>query len=231
MHGGSVGISGAINLRVSRAGTYTATPAKELSLLEIARHGMPWPGNSADVNRWRLKNFRYLWSGLWRVMLARIFRLANFYGALSLSVIRKDGKVVDLGLASLRVVTDTGVAFIVDAFQNIVELEIMKFHGIGTTNTAENQTQTALAAELTTVYNPDNTRATGTTIEGATANVYRTVGTNTVDGAAAIVEHGIFSQAATGGGVMIDRSIFTVVNLASGDSLQSTYDLTFAANG
>lgn len=47
----------------------------------------------------------------------------------------------------------------------------------------------------------------------------------------AITEHGIFSQAATGGGVLLDRSVFSVVNLASGDSLQATYDLTFAAGG
>ena len=80
-------------------------------------------------------------------------------------------------------------------------------------------------------YTPDSTRATGTTTEGASANVYRTVGTNTVDASVAITEHGIFSQAATGGGTLLDRSLFSAVNLASGDSLQSTYDATFSAGG
>jgi hypothetical protein len=39
------------------------------------------------------------------------------------------------------------------------------------------------------------------------------------------------SQAATGGGVLWDKSLFTAVALASGDSLQSTYDATFTSGG
>lgn len=135
------------------------------------------------------------------------------------------------GVVSRKVVTTAGVNAIVDAFQNLVELENFKFHGIGTTNTAEATGDTALAAEITTAYNPDNTRATGSTTEGAGANVYRTVGTVTVDAAVAAVEHGVFTQAATGGGTLLDRSVFSVVNLASGDSLQATYDLTINAGG
>jgi hypothetical protein len=136
----------------------------------------------------------------------------------------------DLGIVSRKVVTDTGVAFIVDAFQNLTEIENLKFHGIGTGGAAEAVGNTALTTELTTQYNPDNTRATGTTTENA-ANIYRTVGTNAVDSAVSITEHGIFSQAATGGGTLLDRSLFTAVALASGDSLQSTYDLTLTAGG
>jgi hypothetical protein len=128
-------------------------------------------------------------------------------------------------------VTTAGVGFIVDAFQNILELEIMKYHGIGTGGTAEAVGDTALVTELSTGYNPDNTRATGSLTEGAGANVFRTVGTNTVDSSPAITEHGIFSQAATGGGTLLDRSLFSAVNLVSGDSLQSTYDLTFTSGG
>lgn len=145
--------------------------------------------------------------------------------------IRADGRRDDLGLVSYKVVTDAGVGFIVDAFQNSVELENMKYHGLGTGTTAEAASQTGLVTELSTAYNPDNTRATGSTTEGAGANVYRTVGTNTVDGTAAVTEHGIFSQAATGGGVMLDRSVFSAINLASGDSLQTTYDLSLTSGG
>lgn len=137
----------------------------------------------------------------------------------------------DYGVVSTKVVTTAGVGFIVDAFQNLLELEIMKYHGLGTNNTAEASGDTALGAELTTAYNPDNTRATGSLTEGASANIFRTVGTNTVDGSAAVVEHGIFSQSATGGGTLLDRSVFSVVNLSSGDALQSTYDLTLNAGG
>lgn len=229
MHGGgSVAPAGALTLRVAKGGCWTATPSKELSLLEIARHGLPWFGNLAEVNIWRLKNFPNLWRGLWRVLVARFFGLSNFYGALSLAVIRRNGQVLDYGLASLRVVTDTGVGFIVDAFQNSVEMENMKFHGIGTGGAAEGAGNTALTTELTTQYSVDNTRATGTTTE-TSANIYRTVGTNTVDSAVSITEHGILSQAATGGGVLLDRTLFTAVALANGDSLQSTYDFTITS--
>lgn len=149
--------------------------------------------------------------------------------SLGLTVIRANGAREELGIVSRKVVTTTGVGFIVDAFQNLVELENMKYHGIGTGGTAEATGDSALVTELTTQYNPDGTRATGTTTE-TSANIYRTVATNTVDAAAAITEHGIFSQA-TVGGVLFDRSLFSVVNLANGDSLQSTYDATFSAGG
>lgn len=137
------------------------------------------------------------------------------------------------GIVSRKVVTDAGVGFIVDAFQNITELENMKYHGIGTGSTAEAAGDTALVTELTTEYNPNSTRATGTTTEGASANIYRTVGTNTLDAApgAALREHGVFSQAATGGGVLLDRSVFAAITLASGDGLQSTYELTCTSGG
>jgi len=135
------------------------------------------------------------------------------------------GLVLDFGVISRRLVTNAGAGFLVDALQNLVEAELLKFHGIGTGTTAEAAGDTALVTELTTQYNPDNTRATGSLTE-LSAQVFRTVGTNTVDAAAAVTEHGIFSQAATGGGVLLDRSVFAVINLANGDSLQTTYDLT-----
>lgn len=135
-----------------------------------------------------------------------------------------------LGLASFRVVTTAGVNFIVDAFQNSTELENLKYHGIGTGSTAEAAGDTALVTELTTEYT-GNVRATGSTTEGASANIYRTVGTNTLDGnpAGALREHGIFDQAATGGGTLLDRTVFAAITLSSGDSLQSTYDHTQTA--
>jgi hypothetical protein len=128
------------------------------------------------------------------------------------------------------VVTNNGVGYIVDAFQNLVELENMKYHGVGTGGTAEAAGDSALVTESTTALNPDSTRGTGTTTESA-SNAYQTVGTVTFDGSAAITEHGIFSQAATGGGVLLDRSLFSAINVVSGDSIQFTYTLTFTAGG
>lgn len=223
--------AGTLGLRViRRAPVQPSWPARELTLGEIARYGMAHRSLPAAVNRWRRANRPHLARGLRRVLAARTLRLPHFYGQLYLTVLRADGRIEELGLASLRVVTTAGVGFIVDAFQNLTELENLKFHGIGTGAVAEAAGDTALGTELTTQYNPDNTRATGSTTESA-ANVYRTVGTNTVDAAAAVTEHGVLSQAATGGGTLLDRSVFSVVNLANGDSLQSTYDFTVNSGG
>jgi hypothetical protein len=125
-----------------------------------------------------------------------------------------------------NLIVDAGENFLVDAWQNLVELENMKFHGIGTGAVAAAEANTALGTELTTQYNPDNTRATGSLTEGASPNIFRTVGTNTVDATAAVTEWGLLSQAATGGGVLFSRVVFASISLASGDSLQTTWDLT-----
>lgn len=149
-------------------------------------------------------------------------------GHLWLAKIHLDGDVEDFGLVSCRVVTDTGVQFIVDAFQNLVELENMKYHGVGTGTTAENATQTALVTELTTQYSSSNTRPTGSLGEkSGDAKTYETAATVTVSASVALTEHGIFSVPTSGSGVMLDRSVFSAVNLASGESLQATYQLTF----
>lgn len=153
-----------------------------------------------------------------------------FIGHLWLTKIDLAGRESDLGLVSCRVVTDVGVNFIVDAFQNLVEVEAMRFHGLGTGTAAEAATQTALGAELTTQYATASTRPTGTLGEGL-ANVFETVATITVAAAVGVTEHAIFSQAAVPGGVMLDRSVFAVVNLAAGEALQATYRLTVASGG
>lgn len=144
------------------------------------------------------------------------------------------GEVSALGVVSRRLVTTAGVNFLVDAFQNTVEVENLKFHGYGTGTTAEATGDTALVTELTTQYASDSTRPTGTTTEGASANIYRTVATLSPDsgGTIAITEHGVFSQAATGGGTLWDRSVFSAINVvAAADSLQTTYDMTASAGG
>ncbi|MEE8476891.1 MAG: hypothetical protein V3S19_00895, partial [Gemmatimonadales bacterium] len=88
------------------------------------------------------------------------------------------GQLWEYGLVSRRVITTVGVGFLVDAFQDIVEIELMNFHGIGLGSTGPVVGDTDIETELTTQYNPDNTRATGVQSEAA-ANIYRTVGTNT----------------------------------------------------
>jgi hypothetical protein len=107
----------------------------------------------------------------------------------------------------------------------------MKYHGFGTGTTNEAAGDTTLVTELTTQYATDNTRPTGSLTEGASANIFRTVGTLSPDASVAITEHGIFSQAANSGGTLLDRSKFAAINLVSGDSLQVTYDLTVPSGG
>ena len=147
------------------------------------------------------------------------------------TVIRAGGRVEHLGLIATRLVTDAGVAFLVDDWDNNTQdLTTLNFHGCGTGATAEAQGDTALQTESTTVLNPDSTRATGTRSQPA-ANQYRSVGTLTFDGAAADTEHGLLSQSGTGGGTLWDRSVFSAINVASGDSIQFTYTVTLSAGG
>jgi hypothetical protein len=165
-------------------------------------------------------------SGIWvlksRLHVAVYRGLTSEYG--------DPGSVENHGVVSRKLITNNGVAYLVDAWQNIVEMETMKYHGIGTGSTADNASDSALVTESTTALNPDSTRATGTTTESS-APVFVTVGTATVDATTAVAEHGIFSQAATGGGVLWDRSLTGTQNLSSGDSLQATYSMTASAGG
>jgi hypothetical protein len=195
-----------------------------IGLLTLLSHGLPLRG---ELFWWKLCNLPNFMRGYWRLALARLLNLPHFTGHVSMVLTRASGERINYGLVSLRVLTDTGVGYIVDAFQNSVELENMKFHGYGTGTNAEAAADTALQTELTTEYAVNNTRPTGSTTEGASANIYRTVGTLSPDAPVAITEHGIFS--ASSAGVLLDRSKFAVINLISGDSLQTTYDLTFTS--
>ena len=77
-----------------------------------------------------------------------------------------------------------------------------KYHGLGTSSAAIAETDTGCTTELTTQYNPDSTRATGTQTNNG-ANIYRTVATNTVDASATVsrpygaVALGVASQSTT----------------------------------
>ena len=213
-------------------------PRGALVPLLLSRHGFYQDGLPAGIPlRYRLRTYwlelclrlRIAGKGLWRGLTQGLGVIGASH--LYASVIRRDGRVEHLGLLSTRLVTDNGVGFIVDDWDNsTTDVTNLNYHGVGTGAVAEAQTDSALGAESTTALNPDSTRATGTKSQPA-ANQIRSVGTVTFDGAAAITEHGIFSQAATGGGVLWDRSVFAAINVASGDSIQFTYTLTLSAGG
>lgn len=138
-------------------------------------------------------------------------------GRLYVTKVHRDGRREPLGLVSTKVVTDTGVAYIVDALQNLVEPENLRWHGCGTGTTAEAANQTALVTET-------GSRVQGSLGEGPSANQFRTIATISFGSNLAITEHGIFSASAAG--TMLDRSVFSPVNVISGDSIEFTYTLT-----
>lgn len=181
---------------------------------------------------WRLKNaLRWPFVKGWLAIQAaklfsRLTEIPTITSQLEIKVRKASGEWLDYGVVSYRVVTDAGVAFLVDDWDaNGQDISTMNYHGVGTGTNAEAAGDTALQTESTTALNPNSTRATGTRSQPA-ANQYRTVGTLTFDASAAITEHGILSQEATGGGTLWDRSVFSAINVASGDSIQATYTCT-----
>jgi hypothetical protein len=198
---------------------------------KLAYDASPEQATERWLRRYRTQNLSNIDRGLVKAKLAAKYGIATMMGTLRMRLIRKDGDILDYGLISTRVVTTAGVNFLVDALQGTVEPEILRYHGIGTGGAAEAVGNTGLTTELTTEYTTNNTRGTGTLTEGASANIFRTVGSNPVDATVAITEHGVFSQAATGGGTMLDRSLFAAVNGVSGDTYESTYEFTITAGG
>lgn len=209
-----------------------------LVALHVPRHGF-YHGGRMPVGLPLPQRLRSLWLEL--ALRARLFVKGAWrglcgtgvigVGRLYASVVRGHGGVEHLGLLSTRVVTNAGVNYIRDDWNGGGSvIDDFNYHGVGTGSGAEAATDTTLTTESTTALNPDSTRATGTKSVPGTGQC-QSVGTVTFDGSAAIIEHGIFSQAATGGGTLLDRSIFSAINVASGDSIQFTYILTFSSGG
>lgn len=203
---------------------------RELTLAEIRRYGSPQRGLPVEVNAWRAANRPNLWRGLRKVLPARALKLPHMYGVLFLELLRGDGSVLDLGLASMRVVTTVGVKFVCDDLNNsTTDCSTFKYHGFGTGTNAEAVGDSALQTELTTQYAVDSTRPTGSQASAtvSTNATYTTAATLSPDagGTIAVTEHGIFS--ASSAGTLFDRSVFSAVNLvATSDSLLATYVYT-----
>jgi hypothetical protein len=145
-------------------------------------------------------------------------------GMLSAKVLRKDGRVEDLGIICREKVTTAFANYLVDALvsgSGTYPMDVYIYHDCGTGTTAESNAQTALV----TPYG--GARTAGTKVEGASPNIFRSVGTISFSGTFAITEHGLFSAAAAG--TMMDRSLFAAINVVSGDGIQFTYELTVTA--
>jgi hypothetical protein len=203
---------------------------EKMMLEQILAYGGPNPDLPRHVNLTRMKNTPRLLRGFGKLKAAEVLHVPHYADLLFLKVIRADGRIDDYGLVGIDLVTTAGATALADGCNGTFTVSNFKYHGIGTGATAPAVGDTALQTEITTAYNPDNTRATGTGSKPS-AKVYQSVGTNTVDTTVANTEYGILSQAATGGGTLLARFTYSVVNLASGDSMQGTFQLTFNDGG
>jgi len=215
-------------------------PKRKLKWMELLRYALPHKDLPKEVYLWRRGNIKRITQELWKLgVMMKASRYAGYpflYGQCWVAKIDgKTGYETLYGLASVRLLTNAGRDEIIDEFDAATaggfDLTSFNFHGIGIGTTAPDVADTALQTELTTEYNPNNTRATGTQSQ-PTSDVYRTDGTNTLDsGTPAVTEAGTLSQAATGGGVLLDRFTFAVINLvgANGDGLRTIINFTLAA--
>jgi hypothetical protein len=127
-------------------------------------------------------------------------------------------------LPMTALVTTSGIGILAADFVSGAGTHISAFnyHDLGTGTTAAAISDTALVTPA------GFTRQAGTQ-STPSAGQYRSVATVTATGSAAIAEWGLFSAAIVG--TLFDRRVFAPVNLASGDSLQTTYTLTCVAGG
>jgi hypothetical protein len=186
--------------------------------IEGKRAPLSW--RVANALRW---SFLIGWLG-WHVghWYTRLFGAPVLLGKLSGVLTHADGTTENLGVLGYRVVTTAYVNFLVDELQSSQATHsTFLYHDSGTGTTAEAAGDTALVTKVETG------RATGTQTEGASANIYRSVGTITYTATRAITEHGLFS--ASTAGTLMDRTVFSAINVVNTDSIQFTYELTATA--
>lgn len=177
---------------------------------------------------WRVRNalrVAFVWGWLAH-MLGRLYSQAFgppvLLGKVSAVLIRRDGTTLNYGVLGYRVVTTAYVNLLVDELQSSQAAHsTFLYHDSGTGTTAEAVGDTALVTKVETG------RATGTQTEGASANIYRSVGTISYTATRAVTEHGLFN--ASSAGTLMDRTVFSAVNVVNGDSIQFTYELTATA--
>jgi hypothetical protein len=183
---------------------------------------------------WRIKNvlrIEYLrgWLAFHIApIIAKIFGFAVITSCLHLKLHRANGEWVDYGIVGYRLVTTAFITALATALHTQASAGNLFYHALGVGVVGAAIGDTGMGTELTTEYTGD-VRATGT--HTSAAGVYESVGTNTIDsGTPAVTEHGVMG-AASGASTLIDRHTFAAVNMVSGDSLVSTYQLTFTAGG
>lgn len=179
---------------------------------------------------WRIRNriMPRFWFNWLTWYVAKVFskatNIVTMTGSLSIIHRENDGSYIDYGKVAYGLVTTAFVEFMVDQLQTETSVwGDFKFHdsGVGATAAAIGDT------DIETI--DGESRATGTQVEGASANIYRSVGTISYTATRAIAEHGLFSIVT--GGTLMDRHVFSAINVVNGDSIEFTYELTVNSGG
>lgn len=146
------------------------------------------------------------------------------YGTLSIRKFEaRTGKWIDYGIVGVKKVTDAGVAFMVDDWDDDSEdITTFNWHDSGTGVVAENVTDTTLGTPC------GEARDAGVKSQPA-ANQLRSIATHTYAGPFTITEHGIFS--ANAAGTLWDRTVFGGIGVLASDAIIFTYTLTINAGG
>lgn len=179
---------------------------------------------------WRIRNGirPSYWGGWLAVQVAIWFSwltsIPTMHSQLSIKVRRSDGWTIDYGVVGYRSITTAYANFLVDQLQTEDStIGDFKYHDAGVGTTAENVSNTTI--ETT----DGESRATGTQTEGASANIYKSVGTISYTSTKAVTEHGLFNSSTTG--TLMDRTVFSAVNVVSGDAIEFTYQYTVSTGG
>jgi hypothetical protein len=179
---------------------------------------------------WKIRNATrpaYLWGWLTNKaarVFGRVTGLPVGVSELRAMVIKKNGDRIDYGVVSRRVITTVFANFVIDQLQSVTtEFGDFKYHDSGTGTTAAAIGDTAIETS------DGEARAVGSQIEGASSNIYRSVGVIDYSSTKAITEHGLFSQLTLG--ILLDRTVFAAMNVVNGDGIRFTYDYAFDAGG
>ena len=157
--------------------------------------------------------------------ISNAFGIVTMTGQLrAVHVSKETGRRTDFGIVSRRLITTVFVNEMVDQLQAETSTwGDFKFHDSGVGVTGANVTDTDI--ETT----DGESRVAGTQIEGATPEIYKSVGTITYTTTKAITEHGLFNIVTAG--ILMDRHTFTAINVVNTDQIEFTYELTVNDGG
>ena len=125
-----------------------------------------------------------------------------------------------------NLVVNTGRAGVASRINGAGAEAVFTYIAIGTGTTAAAAAQTTLVTEITTGGGARVSGSVSRTTTTVTNDTARTQATFTFSASFAVTEVALLNAASAG--TMLNRSVFTAVNVASGDTLQVTVDISVA---